>query len=84
MKHRLKGLERLERFANHLLQYDGEGYYVEVATQLKEDVEGPCPHTHRIFPLLYGRCSSGVSFLLDILPPVESTTNMDYFNMDLL
>jgi hypothetical protein len=84
MKHRLKSLERLEWLANHLLQYDGEGDYVEVAAQLKQDVKSSGTHAYRIFPLIYGRCSNGIPFLLDILPPVESTTNMGYWNLILL
>lgn len=84
MKHCLKSLERLEWLANHLLQYDGEGDYVEVAAQLKQDVEGSGTHAYRIFPLIYGRCSSGIPFLLDILTSVESTTNMSYWNLVLL
>jgi hypothetical protein len=84
MKHCLKSLERLERLANHLLQYYCEGYYVEVAAQLKQDVEGSGTHAYRIFPLLYGRCSSGIPFLLDILPAIESTTKTGYLNLVLL
>ena len=57
---------------------------MEVAAQLKQDVEGSSTHAYRIFPLLYGRCSRGIPFLLDILPPVESTTNMSYWNLVLL
>jgi hypothetical protein len=57
---------------------------VEVAAQLKQDVKGSGTHANRIFPLIYSRCSSSIPFFLDILPPVESTTNMGYWNLVLL
>ncbi len=57
---------------------------MEVAAQLKQDVEGPGTHTDRILPLLYCICSGGIPSLLDILPPIESTTNMDYLKLILL
>ena len=57
---------------------------MEVTAKLRQDVEGPCTHTDRILPLLYKIYSSGIPFLLDILPSIESTTNIDYLNLVLL